>query len=321
MEENNSNTPDVTDKNGSENTIFLLIAAIKQYRGIFFASIIITSLTGLVYALVATSLFRADVTMISNQAEGEALGNLARQYGAIASLTGINVGGGGSAAVVSDTDRSLAILTSRSFIEEFAVRRNIKPILFKELWDGDKKEWEDGLEPTAAQTYEVMVNNVIEINIDRRTNLINFSIVWSDPKTAADWANQMIEDLNEKIRSEEVAEYRQSISFVEEQLNESQPDYMLSDLVSQSSKLTLQRVMLSLVEELTKKVMVANVRDEYAFKIIDPAVVPEKKYKPSKRNIVITSFLAGVFLGLFLILSIGYIKNLKLNYQLFSKHN
>ena len=320
MEENNLNNADVTDKNGSENTIFLLIAAIKQYRGIFFASIIITSLTGLVYALVATSLFRADVTMISNQAEGEALGNLARQYGAIASLAGINVGGS-SAAAVSDTDRSLAILTSRSFIEEFAVRRNIKPILFKELWDGDKKEWEDGSEPTAAQTYEVMSNNVIEIDIDKRTNLISFSIVWSDPKTAADWANQMIEDLNEKIRSEEVAEYRQSISFVEEQLNGYQQDFVLSDLVSQSSKLTLQRVMLSLVEELTKKVMVANVRDEYAFKIIDPAVVPEKKYKPSKRNIVITSFLSGVFLGLFLILSIGYIKNLKLSYQLFSKHN
>ena len=320
MEENNSNTPDVTDKNGSENTIFLLIAAIKQYRGIFFASIIITSLTGLVYALVATSLFRADVTMISNQAEGEALGNLARQYGAIASLAGINVGGSG-ATVVSDTDRSLAILTSRSFIEEFAVRRNIKPILFKELWDGDKKEWEDGSEPTAAQTYEVMSNNVIEIDIDKRTNLISFSIIWSDPKTAADWANQMIEDLNEKIRSEEVAEYRQSISFVEEQINEYQQDFVLSDLVSQSSKLTLQRVMLSLVEELTKKVMVANVRDEYAFKIIDPAVVPEKKYKPSKRNIVITSFLVGVFLGLFLILSIDYIKHLRLSYQLFSKHN
>ena len=320
MEENNLNTADVTDKNGIENTIFSLIAAIKQYRGIFFASIIITSLTGLVYALVATSLFRADVTMISNQAEGEALGNLARQYGAIASLAGINVGSS-SATVVTDTDRSLAILTSRSFIEEFAVRRNIKPILFKELWDGDKKEWEDGLEPTAAQTYEVMTANVIDINIDRRTNLISFSVVWSDPKTAADWANQMIEDLNEKIRFEEVAEYKRSISFVEEQLNEYQQDHVLSDLFTQTSKTTLRGVMISLVEQLTKKVMVANVRDEYAFKIIDPAVVPEKKYKPSKTNIVIISFLSGVFLGLFLILSIGYIKNLKLNYQLFSKHN
>ena len=285
MEENNLNTADVTDKNGIENTIFSLIAAIKQYRGIFFASIIITSLTGLVYALVATSLFRADVTMISNQAEGEALGNLARQYGAIASLAGINVGSS-SATVVTDTDRSLAILTSRSFIEEFAVRRNIKPILFKELWDGDKKEWEDGLEPTAAQTYEVMTANVIDINIDRRTNLISFSVVWSDPKTAADWANQMIEDLNEKIRFEEVAEYKRSISFVEEQLNEYQQDHVLSDLFTQTSKTTLRGVMISLVEQLTKKVMVANVRDEYAFKIIDPAVVPEKKYKPSKTNIV-----------------------------------
>ena len=139
MQENNLNITEMNSSN-SETTIFRLIALIIKYRGIFFASIIITSLTGLVYALVATTLFRADVTMISNQAEGEALGNLARQYSSIAQLAGISVG---TDSPVTDTDRALAVLTSRSFIEEFAQRRNIKPILFKELWDGNKKEWED----------------------------------------------------------------------------------------------------------------------------------------------------------------------------------
>ena len=307
----------MTDNN--ENALFILIDILKRYKNMFVAAVMVTSLTGLIYALLATSLYRADVTIISNQAEGEALSSLARQYSSLAQIAGINVSGN---SPVTDTDRSLAILTSRSFIEEFAIKRNIKQILFEQLWDEDKKEWERDQPPTAAQTYEVMAGDVIAVDIDKRTNLISFSVVWSDPKIAAQWANQMIEDLNAKVRSEQIESYRQEIAFVKSQLDESEQDYLLSmDEFSQSSKLALQSVMLNLIEELTKKVMVANVRNEFAFKIIDPAVVPEKKYKPSKTNIVILSFLTGIFLGLFLILSINYASQLKLQYQLFDKQS
>ena len=59
--------------------------------------------------------------------------------------------------------------------------------------------------------------------------------------------------------------------------------------------------------------MLANVREEYAFKVIDPAVVPEKKYAPSKRNIVIVSIIIGLLLSAFSIISITYIKNIILS--------
>jgi uncharacterized protein involved in exopolysaccharide biosynthesis len=48
--------------------------------------------------------------------------------------------------------------------------------------------------------------------------------------------------------------------------------------------------------------MLANVRVEYAFKIIDPAVVPEMKFKPARTRIVITGFVLGAAVGFFLIL-------------------
>jgi len=70
-----------------------------------------------------------------------------------------------------------------------------------------------------------------------------------------------------------------------------------------------------LIEELTKKVMIANVREEYAFKIIDPAVVPEMKYKPSKRNIVIISFLFGLIISLTSITSISFSKKIIADYK------
>ena len=281
-------------------SIFLLVELIKENRDIFLLSVLIPSLAGLIYALVATSLFRADVIIISNAEEGESLTSLSRQYSSLAAIAGINVGGTG---VVDKTDRSLAILTSRSFLEEFVQNRGIRNKLFAEGWDDENNQWIEG-EPTAAQTYELLRSNVIEVDLDRRTNLITLSVIWSDPVLAAEWANQIIEDLNDKIREQETNEYQKSINFMQAQLSK-----------PKSTSASTETVMFNLMEELTKKIMIANVREEYAFKVIDPAVVPEKKYAPSKRNIVIVSIIIGLLLSAFSIISITYIKNIISDYR------
>ena len=280
--------------------IFIFLDLIKENRNVFLLSVIVPSLTGLLYALVATSLFRADVIMISNQEEGESLVNLSKQYSSLAAMAGINIGGG--AGIVDKTDRSLAILTSRSFIEEFVQGQDIRKHLFSYLWDSKQNRWKEG-EPTAAQTYKLLISNVVNVDVDRRTNLITLSVTWEDPVLAAQWANQIIKAINKKIREQEIKELQQSIDYVQAQVGNS------------DSSGSLNSVMFNLIEELTKKVMIANVREEYAFKIIDPAVVPELKYKPSKRNIVIISFLFGLIISLTSITSISFSKKIIADYK------
>ena len=284
----------------NENSLFLFLDLIKEYRDVFLLSIIVPSLVGLIYALIATSLFRADVIMISNQEEGESLVNLSKQYSGLAAMAGLAIGGGGG--VVDKTDRSLAILTSRSFIEEFVQGQDIRKHLFSYLWDTKQNRWKEG-EPTAAQTYKLLISNVVNVDVDRRTNLITLSVTWEDPVLAAQWANQIIKDINKKIREQEIKELQQSIDFMQAQLDNS------------DSSGSLNLVMLNLIEEITKKIMIANVREEYAFKIIDPAVVPEMKYKPSKRNIVIISFLMGLLIAVISISSISYGKKIISDYK------
>ena len=143
-------------------SIFIFLDLIKKNRNVFLSSVIVPSLVGLVYALVATSLFRADVIIISNQEEGESLVNLSKQYSGLAAIAGINIGGSG---VVDKTDRSLAILTSRSFLEEFVQKQDLRKKLFPDVWNEEKNKW-DGGEPTAAQTYELLISNVIDVDVD-----------------------------------------------------------------------------------------------------------------------------------------------------------
>jgi uncharacterized protein involved in exopolysaccharide biosynthesis len=286
----------------NENNLFLFLDLIKEHRDVFLLSIIVPSLAGLIYALIATSLFRADVIMISNQEEGESLVNLSKQYSGLAAMAGIAIGGG--AGVVDKTDRSLAILTSRSFIEEFVQGQDIRKHLFSSLWDTKQNRWKEG-EPTAAQTYKLLISNVVNVDVDRRTNLITLSVTWEDPVLAAQWANQIVKGINKKIREQEISEYQKSINFIQAQLG-----------ASKATSASLDAVMFNLIEELTKKIMIANVREEYAFKIIDPAVVPDQKYAPSKRNIVIISFIIGLFISVFSITIITIVKKIISDYRI-----
>ena len=286
----------------NENSLFLFLDLIKEHRDVFLLSIIVPSLAGLIYALIATSLFRADVIMISNQEEGESLVNLSKQYSGLAAMAGIAIGGG--AGVVDKTDRSLAILTSRSFIEEFVQGQDIRKHLFSYLWDTKQNRWKEG-EPTAAQTYKLLISNVVNVDVDRRTNLITLSVTWEDPVLAAQWANQIVKGINKKIREQEISEYQKSINFIQAQLG-----------ASKATSASLDAVMFNLIEELTKKIMIANVREEYAFKIIDPAVVPDQKYAPSKRNIVIISFIIGLFISVFSITIITIVKKIISDYRI-----
>ncbi|SVD41701.1 uncharacterized protein METZ01_LOCUS394555, partial [marine metagenome] len=232
--------------------------------------------------------YRADVVMVSADREGTELGRLASQYSSIASIAGINLPKG-----EDKTATNLATLTSRNFIEQHVVDRAIRPILFEDAWDKNNMVWIGGQEPTAWQTYELVKGNVVTVDTDRRTGLITFAVMWKEPKIAAEWANNMIKDLNNHIRRQAIEEVQKNIFFLEQQLDE-------------TSQVNTQKVIYNLIEEQTKNIMLANVREEYAFKIIDPAVVPEMRIKPRRGNILIIGFLIGLFSGCFLVVVKNY---------------
>jgi LPS O-antigen subunit length determinant protein (WzzB/FepE family) len=57
-----------------------------------------------------------------------------------------------------------------------------------------------------------------------------------------------------------------------------------------------------LVEEQAKTIMFAEVRDEYVFKTIDPAFVPEEKAKPKRALICILGTMLGCMLAMIMVL-------------------
>ncbi|MFP3457744.1 hypothetical protein R0J89_15990, partial [Psychrobacter sp. SIMBA_152] len=96
---------------------------------------------------------------------------------------------------------------------------------------------------------------------------VSISIEHLSPYIAKQWVDWLVVDLNKTMKDRDVVEANKSTEFLMNQLENTK----IADI---------RAVLYKLVEEQAKIIMFANVRDEYVFKTIDPALVPEVKFKP-----------------------------------------
>ncbi len=242
----------------------------------------ITTLIALVTAFLITPIYRAEVLLAPATAEKTGgLGALAGQLGDVAALAGISLGGG------DQTQEAIATLKSRALTEAFIKENNLMPILFEDEWDADKKGWKDQDPedaPTLWQAYETFNENVRSVSADKKSGLVTLAIEWKDPVLAATWANDLVKRVNNRRQREAIEEAESSIGYLYKQL-------------ARTSSVEVEQAIYRLVEAQTKNIMVAQAREEFAFKVIDPAVPPEEKSKPRRVLITFAGFAVGIFLS------------------------
>jgi LPS O-antigen subunit length determinant protein (WzzB/FepE family) len=121
-----------------------------------------------------------------------------------------------------------------------------------------------------------------------------------DPKVAAEWASELVRRVNEKMRQLAIQDAEKSL------------EYLVKE-VSKTSSVEVREAIYRIMESQIKQIMLANVRDEYSFKIIDPPAVPDldDEVKPKKKLIVILGFVLGGFGGVFIAFFRNYIQNVK----------
>ena len=209
---------------------------------------------------------------------------LTSQFRGLASITGVSMSSGNS------KDQAIAVLKSRSFTEDFINSENLLPILFQKKWDSDANRWKTDNEddiPTMADAFKLFNEDIRKVNDDASTNLITLRIEWSDRKLAAKWANLLVERLNETLRARDIAEAQRSIEFLNRELEK-------------NSVVELRQGIFGLLEQQIEKIMIANVRQGYAFKVLDPAVVADadQYIHPRKLVTVIATAILGFFFAL-----------------------
>ncbi|MFL6713137.1 MAG: GNVR domain-containing protein [Sulfurifustis sp.] len=244
---------------------------------------IATALTAaaLLFAFLSPRFYRAEVLLAPvSQNRSEGLSMLMGQLGDFGTRVEDYMGG-----MKDRSAESIATLRSRSLASDFIRAQNLKPQLFAEKWDAERKRWRDAEVPTDLEAYEVFDRQVRSVNVDRRTGLVSLSIEWKDPALAAAWANQLVREVNARRRNEAIYEAQQSILYLQQQL-------------ARTSSVEIQQSIYHLIEAQTKSIAVANSREDYAFRVIDPAVVPERPVRPRRLLIVVAGFAIGTFVAI-----------------------
>ena len=240
-----------------------------------------STLAALLAAFLITPVYRAEVLLAPvSQEKTSGLSALAGQFGDLAALAGINLG-----ETKDKTAENVAALKSRAMSTAFINQEGLKPALFPGKWDADKKKWKDpdGV-PTDWEAYSIFDKDIRSVNVDRKSGLVMLTIDWKDPVLAATWANNLVKDVNNRLRTEAIEESEKSIGYLENQL-------------AQTSTVELQQAIYRLIEAETKNKMIASTREEFAFSVIDPAVKPERIAKPKRMLITVLGFVFGSLVG------------------------
>lgn len=267
-----------------------------KYKWIIIGIAAAVSIGAIIYALVVTPIYKASLVMAPIQEEeAGGLSSLMSRYSGLAAMAGISAKGKG----VAKADENLAILKSRAFITEFIKKEKLMPVLFSDVWDEENKQWKVEPEdaPTMADAYELF-NAILNVGSNRETQIITLTVDWKDSVLASEWANKLVDRLNLYIKNQQVRDAQKNLDFLTHQLNT-------------TNKAEDRTILYELIESNTKTIMLANVTDEFAFKVLDPAVVPEKKDKPRRRMIVLIGGMLGLGLGIVVAFGYNYLMELK----------
>ena len=269
-------------------------------------SIVLGGLLGAIlsvgYALSLPNIYTAEAVM-APKAEGSGLSGLAGQFGGLAGLAGIDIGGGEA----SKTQIALETIKSRSFFAKYMYEDVLVPLMAAEGWDRESGEliinddiydtssqkWIRDVqapvkkEPSVQEAYKEFSNHLL-VTEDKKTGFVGLAVKHYSPNVARDWVLAVLRGIEASIRDKEVREAERSIAFLKAESAE-------------NSLISLNEVFASLIEEQTKKIVLANASEEYVFEVIEPPVAAELKSEPKRALICILGIL------LFGMLSVLYV--------------
>ena len=270
--------------------------------------VLLSALVAVSYALYLPDKYTSEALLAprNDGGSGGALGQLAAQYGGLASLAGVNLGGAGGQG---KTAIAIEMLKSRDFFGKYLYDSVLVDLMASKSWDRGANEvvidedlfdletqaWvrevnaQFQVKPSVQEAHDVFVEESFSVSEDKQSGFVTVSVTHYSPTVARDWVAKIVESVNEAVRAREVREAENSIAFLKEQS-------------AKTNLVSLTEVFAELIEQQTKTVMLASASDEYVFQVIDPPVAPELKSEPQRALICVLGVLLGGMLAVVFVL-------------------
>lgn len=266
-----------TPATGGADIVQVIRFVLRNYALIFGLSIAL-GVAVYVGSAFITPIYRSEVLVVpAEEATGSSMSAMLSNIGSIGRLAGLKGTG------PTRKDEALAMLKSRAFVSRFMEASNAYAVLYPEAWDDETGDWKAGRQPPSEQDrYLRFVESVLKVSENKQTGIVRIGIELDDRLAASRWANEIVRLLNERFREYVAAEAQRSI------------EYLYSEL-EKASSMELRQVIHRLIETQVQTIMLTNVRKDFVFRIIDPAVAPDADYYVAPRRALLTFF--GLVVG------------------------
>jgi uncharacterized protein involved in exopolysaccharide biosynthesis len=255
------------------------------------------------YALWLPNIYTSEA-VVAPRAEGSGLNGLAGQLGGLAGLAGIEIGGGeGSKTLIA-----LETMKSRAFFEKYVYEEALVAlmaatgwasgalILDEDVYDRATANWTREIKapyqakPSVQEAYQKFSREHFSVLEDKKTGFVTIRVRHYSPLVAHQWLEIVLRSIELSVREREVQEAERAIVFLKSE-------------ISKTALISLNEVFAGLVEEQTKKIVLANASKEYVFQVIEPSVVAEAKSEPKRAQICILGTLIAVVIALLIVLA------------------
>lgn len=209
------------------------------------------------------------------------LSSMASQFSGLAALAGL------SQSNDSTKSESLAVLESEALTEQYIKDDDLLPVLYRSKWDADKHRWKDSDPkdvPTLWKANQLFKKKIRNVSVDGKTGLVSLTITWNNAAVAAKWANDLVKLTNDYRRDKAIEESERNIAYLTLEAGK-------TDVVG------VKQAIYSVLQTEISKMMLAKGNEEYALKVVDPAIPPEKASSPLPVEWTLIGFFGSVTLS------------------------
>jgi len=180
---------------------------------------------------------------------------------------------------------ALATLRSYELLSSYIREASIYDAIAREY---APRWWAIGQRPFTMWRAVEALRKHVDVTEDRTGGLVRVDVTWYDPQTASQWANGIVAAADRLLRSETLTRSRARLDFLEAQY-------------AKSTVVATREAIATLMESELRSMTIAQADKAYAFRIVDPAVTPEKHVTPKRPLIISITTILGALIGAFLV--------------------
>jgi len=259
------------------------------------------------YALSLPNVYQS-TAMLAPKSKSSGISASLQQYAGLASLAGVSIPGGET----SESALALELIRSKSFFEDYLYEEILVELMAVNGWDSGSGQlsidndiydvkaqaWVREAQPPRATKPHLdeafaQYSRCVSVSSDAKSGLATLNVKHFSPIVAQNWANLIINRLNESLKSQKVAEANAAIAYLVEQSK-------------QTSLVKMDEVFSRLIEDQTQTIMLASVSDNFLFNIIQRPDAPLLKSEPKRALICVLGTLLGGMVSVLVVLVLHF---------------